>query len=228
MSIMREIERLYTSLISWGPHKFKDGFNLADKDERMRKGGKGEMGETSYILIIPMVFWRVVPWGSVCVCVCRGRRAECAGADERSWRASMKSPVVLCGGKFSMDAAPKLCEVDTFPFNYSTTCTRSPSSGGFWVTPGLNTHACLHTCIQMDSAHTGNTCKMICAAYCWKVEIYCGRDLRNISFGSGEPISNPGIAFLLVVGGSYSLVLSESLVLFTCTVLLLLHLFIYF
>lgn len=67
MRIMREIERLYTSLISWGPHKFKDGFNLADKDERMRKGGKGEMGETSYIAIIPMVFWRVVPRGSAYV-----------------------------------------------------------------------------------------------------------------------------------------------------------------
>lgn len=53
---MREIERLYTPLISQGLHKFKDGFNLADKDERMRKGGKGEMGETSYILIIPVVF----------------------------------------------------------------------------------------------------------------------------------------------------------------------------
>ncbi|KAM7423315.1 hypothetical protein PAMA_011055 [Pampus argenteus] len=53
---MREIERLYTPLISQGLHKFKDGFNLADKDERMRMGEKGEMGETSYILIIPVVF----------------------------------------------------------------------------------------------------------------------------------------------------------------------------
>lgn len=41
--IMREIERLYTPLISRGLHKFKDGFNLADKDERMRQRGKGEM-----------------------------------------------------------------------------------------------------------------------------------------------------------------------------------------
>ncbi len=56
MGIMREIEKLYTPLISWGRYKFKDDFNLADKDERMSKGGKGETGETSYILIIPAVF----------------------------------------------------------------------------------------------------------------------------------------------------------------------------
>lgn len=56
---MREIGRLYTPLISRGLHKFKDSFNLADKDERTRKGGKGEMGEDSYVLIIPVVFgWR--------------------------------------------------------------------------------------------------------------------------------------------------------------------------
>lgn len=42
MGIMREIERLCTPLISRGLHKFKDGFNLTDKDERMRKGGMGE------------------------------------------------------------------------------------------------------------------------------------------------------------------------------------------
>lgn len=69
MGIMREIERLYTPLISRGLHKFKDGFNLADKDERMQQGGKGEMGETSSILIIPLVFglWRLgefVHWGN--------------------------------------------------------------------------------------------------------------------------------------------------------------------
>lgn len=51
---MREIERLDTPLINQGLHKFKDGFNLADKDERMRTGGLGEMGQTSYILIIPV------------------------------------------------------------------------------------------------------------------------------------------------------------------------------
>lgn len=57
---MREIERLYTPLIRQGLHKFKDGFNLADKDERMSKGGKGEMAETyTYILIIPVV----LGWG---------------------------------------------------------------------------------------------------------------------------------------------------------------------
>lgn len=41
---MRAIERLYTPLISRGLHKFKDGFNLADKDERMRKGRAGGDG----------------------------------------------------------------------------------------------------------------------------------------------------------------------------------------
>lgn len=76
---MREIERLYTPLISRGLHKFKDGFNLADKDERMRKGGKGEMGETSYILIIPVVFGC---WGL-------GECVRVGGSKEGSWRASM-------------------------------------------------------------------------------------------------------------------------------------------
>lgn len=65
---MRGIERLYTPLISRGPHKFKDGFNLADKDERMRKGGKREMGETSYVLIIQAVFG----WWSLGECVFGG------------------------------------------------------------------------------------------------------------------------------------------------------------
>lgn len=73
---MREIERLYTPLISRGLHKFKDGFNLADKDERMRQGGKGEMGETSYILIIPEFcgWWRL----GECLCVegVRGEQGE--------------------------------------------------------------------------------------------------------------------------------------------------------
>lgn len=44
---MREIGRLNTPLIRQGLHKFKDSFNLADKDEEMRKAGEGEVGETS-------------------------------------------------------------------------------------------------------------------------------------------------------------------------------------
>lgn len=58
---MREIERLYTPLIRQGLHKFKDSFNLADKDERMSKGGKGET--YTYILIIPVVLGWGAPWG---------------------------------------------------------------------------------------------------------------------------------------------------------------------
>lgn len=54
---MREIERLNIPLIRQGLHKFKDGFSLADKDERMRKRGKGETGETSYSFIITAFFW---------------------------------------------------------------------------------------------------------------------------------------------------------------------------
>lgn len=34
---MRKIGGLYTPLISQGLNKFKDGFNLVDKDERMRE-----------------------------------------------------------------------------------------------------------------------------------------------------------------------------------------------
>lgn len=98
---MREIERLYTPLISRGLHKFKDGFNLADKDERMWKRGKGEMGETSYILIIPVVFG----WWCLGECVCWGSggdgRAGRVGAEESGWRASMQSPVELSVVEFS-------------------------------------------------------------------------------------------------------------------------------
>lgn len=102
MGIMREIERLYTPLISRGLHKFKDGFNLADKDERMRKGGKGEMGETyTYILIIPVVFG----WWRLGECVCWGERggggAGELGLGSKSWTASTQSPVDLSGAKFS-------------------------------------------------------------------------------------------------------------------------------
>lgn len=51
---MREIERLNIPLIRQGLHKFKDGFSLADKDERMRVSRKGETGETSYLFIISL------------------------------------------------------------------------------------------------------------------------------------------------------------------------------
>lgn len=105
---MRAIERLYTPLISRGPHKFKDGLNLADKDERMREGGEGE---TPYILIIPVVFG----W-------CLGERVCVKG----SWgghklrrRVSMQSSVVLSETEFSRLWPHKLPGVDAFPFNYS-------------------------------------------------------------------------------------------------------------
>lgn len=52
---MRQSERLYTSLISRGLHRFKESLTVADtKDERVRNEGKGEVGETSYISIIPV------------------------------------------------------------------------------------------------------------------------------------------------------------------------------
>lgn len=49
---MREIERLNIPLIRQGLCKFKDAFSLADKDERMRRRGKGETGETYHFFII--------------------------------------------------------------------------------------------------------------------------------------------------------------------------------
>lgn len=123
------IERLYTPLISRGLHKFKDGFNLADKDERMRKGGKGE---TSYILIIPVVSgWRCF---EECVCVCvRGSGGGVAGveAEERTWRASIQSSVVLSAAEFSRARPQKLPGVDVFPFNYAADLTNPEGS---WVT----------------------------------------------------------------------------------------------
>lgn len=58
---MREIERLNIPLIRQGLGKFKDAFSLADKDERLRKRGKGETGETYHSFIITafsLSFWR--------------------------------------------------------------------------------------------------------------------------------------------------------------------------
>lgn len=129
MGIMREIDRLYTPLISRGLYKFKDGFNLADKDERMRKGGKGEMGETSYLLIIPVVFGS---WG-LGECVCWGLRGRVGWLPCKA-QSSYPGP-----------SSAVLPRVDTFPFNYSATLRRIDSPGGSWVNLGLNTHLCRHS-----------------------------------------------------------------------------------
>lgn len=66
---MREIERLNIPLIRQGLHKFKDGFSLADKDERMRTSRKGETGETSYLFIITVFLGGFGALGSVDVCL---------------------------------------------------------------------------------------------------------------------------------------------------------------
>lgn len=62
---MREIGRLYTPLISQGLHKFKDSFNLADKDERMR----GEL-KLKWVLHLnyPCGLWLVEP-ERLCECL---------------------------------------------------------------------------------------------------------------------------------------------------------------
>lgn len=71
---MREIERLNIPLIRQGLRQFKGAFSLADKDERMRKRGKGETGETYHSFIIT-AFSLFLIW---CLgereCVCLGKR----------------------------------------------------------------------------------------------------------------------------------------------------------
>lgn len=61
----------------------------------MRKGGKGEMGETFYIIIIPLVFG----WCRLRECVLGGSGGGVGGlrAQERSLRAHIK-PGCLIGG----------------------------------------------------------------------------------------------------------------------------------
>lgn len=126
---MREIERLYSPLITQGLHKFKDSFNLADKDERMRNGGKGKMGEASYILIIPLVFawWRV-------------------------WVEEMSlASVVLSKGEFDLSAASSCQRVGCFSINAPT--TRGSLA---WRITGLHVSSGMRACKWTCSWHLQN------------------------------------------------------------------------
>lgn len=171
---MREIERLYTTLISWGLHKFKDDFNLADKDERMRKGGKGEMGETSYILIIPVVFgW----WHRERVCVCvwwgssplapppqRGARAE-----EQSWRASMQSPAILSRAEFSW-GRPGASRGLHFPFQLLCHSHKDLQSKRIMGNAGVKLINLIPFILAYKLAICLHLDNIINAAYCWKLK----------------------------------------------------------
>lgn len=92
----------------------------------MRKGGKGE---TSYILIIPVVF----SWWGRGECVCWGLRNRVGWLPCKA-QLSYRGP-----------SSAVLPGVDTFPFNYSATRCRIDSPGGSWVNLGLNTHLCPHS-----------------------------------------------------------------------------------
>lgn len=101
------------------------------------------MGETSYILIIPVVFgW----WHRerVCVCVFDGGAPPLLplpkgepGLRSRVGGLPCKAPPSY-PGLSSAGGGPELPGVYTFPFNYSVTRTRICSPRGSWVTLGLN------------------------------------------------------------------------------------------
>lgn len=92
---------VYTPLISWGLYKFKDSFNLTDKDERMRMAGKGEVGwgflHLNYLVVV-----------GACVEESGERRegTDWVQDEERSWRASTENPDVLSEVEFSWGSAP--------------------------------------------------------------------------------------------------------------------------
>lgn len=167
---MREIERLYTTLISWGLHKFKDDFNLADKDERMRKGGKGEMGETSYILIIPVVFgW----WHRERVCVClMGELPPCSPSPKgsRGWGAELEGfhakPRHLIQGWVQLGAAR------SFPgFTLSLSITHKDlQSKRIMGNAGVKLINLIPFILAYKLAICLHLDNIINAAYCWKLK----------------------------------------------------------
>lgn len=71
----------------------------------------------------------------------------------------MQSPVISSEAKFSW-----AFEVDTFPFNYSSTYTRIHSPGGSWVTLGLNAFMSAFVHAQKRCSRLANV--MIDAVYC--------------------------------------------------------------
>lgn len=148
---------VYTPLISWGLYKFKDCFNLTDKDERMRMAGKGEVGwgflHLNYLVVVVGWWWW---WGGG---MCWGIWGKEGGHRLSSgWGKKLKGfygkPRRLIRGWVQLGVGPKLPGVNDFPFNYFATCARILSPGGSWITWGLNTHALLNSNTHTNWLHS--------------------------------------------------------------------------
>ena len=167
----------------------------------MRKGGKGETGESSYILIIPVVFgWWHRECVCVCVCVClMGELPPCSptpkgesGTEEQSWRASMQSPAILSRAEFSW-ARPGASRGLHFPFQLLCHSHEDLQSERIMGNAGVK-HMNLISFIRayklaMLTLGQHNQCSILL----YKVEMCCNNDslvldLLNTNFAASIPL----------------------------------------